>query len=146
MHFIPVSQELVSDGLAKPTETEYLFIAVRNCVQGSFGKVVTFDKSTRNVGEVLNMDTGVFTSPSKGAYMFKALALNGMYLQVNGVKIEWNEDEEIPYREHEAIHIARVTLNTGDRVTLFNYLQIDPVINYNQRNTEFQGFRLNHKT
>jgi len=147
MQFIPVSQELMIDGSAKSIENDYLFHATklykRETAPSTFNRVVTFDSSTWNYREGLNLASGIFTVPSKGSYLFQADVLKGMYLQVNGVKITWSEEGDI-YLSIPSFsqNIARVTLNAGDRVTLFNYQSYNPVENYFFY-INLKGFRIN---
>jgi len=147
MQSIPVSQELVIEGSAKPTEEEYIFHATkryyRENAPSTFNRVVTFELSTWNYREGLNLASGIFTVPSKGSYKFEADVLKGMYLQVNGVKISWSKEGDM----HDLIpfylkNIARVTLNAGDRVNLFNYQSNNPIEKYGVT-ISLRGFRVN---
>ena len=146
MQSIPVSQELVIGGSANPIEDDYIFHATklynRENAPYTFNRVVTFDASTWNYREGLNLASGIFTVPSKGSYRFEAVVLKGMYLQVNGVKIEWTEEVNLPSIPSYVKNIARVTLNAGDRVTLFNYNSYNPVENYFVY-INLKGFRIN---
>jgi len=147
MQSIPVSQELVMDGSAKPIEDDFLFHATklysRETAPYTFNRVVTFDSSIWNYREGLNLASGIFTVPSKGSYMFEALVVEGMYLQVNGVKIKWTEEGKNPHIPSYVKNIARVTLNAGDRVTLFNYQSYNLVENYLLAYIKLKGVRIN---
>jgi len=146
MQSIPVSQELVIDGSAKPIEDGILFHATRTYnrenAPSTFFKVVTFESSTWNYREGLNLSSGFFTVPSKGSYMFEAVVLKTMYLQVNGVYVKWSEEGEQREYSTTVTNIALLTLNAGDRVNLFNYKAINPFESL-IITISFKGFRLN---
>ena len=133
------------DGSAKPIEDDYIFHALklynRKYAQETFNRVVTFDSSTWNYREGLNLASGIFTVPSKGSYKFEAVVMKGMYLQVNGAFIKWSEEGNNPSLL-SVTNIARVTLNAGDRVTLFNSQSNNPPDNYNLY-IQLKGFRVN---
>ena len=147
MQSIPVSQKLVIDGSAKPIEDDYLFHATktynRENAQYTFNRVVTFESSTWNYRDGLNLASGIFTVPSKGSYMFQADVLKGMNLQVNGVDVKWSEEGTMhnptPFYLKK---IVRVTLNAGDRVNLFNYQSNNPVESWIIP-ISLKGFRVN---
>ena len=146
MQSIPVSQELVIDDSAKPIEDGYLFHATRTYnrenAPSTFFKVVTFESSTWNYREGLNLSSGIFTVPSKGSYMFVADVLKTMYIQVNGVYIKWSEEGEERQYPSSVTNIALVTLNAGDRVNLFNYKANNPFESLTI-NISLKGFRVN---
>ena len=148
MQSIPVSQELVIDGSAKPIDDDYLFHATktysRETGPSTFNRVVTYELFTWNYREGLNLTSGIFTVPSKGSYMFEGKVIKGMYLQVNGVKIEWTEEGNNPKIPQLVTNIARVTLNAGDRVALFNYGTSNPV-EYYFIVLYLKGIRINQK-
>ena len=67
-----------------------------------------------------------------------------MHLQVNGVKINWSKEgdmhaDSIPYYLK---NIARVTLNAGDKVNLFNYQSNNPIEKW-AVTISLKGFRVN---
>ena len=141
----PTTTSTTSPATTKPIKDDSIFDAVKYFTpfnaNNFFNRVVTFDSSTWNYREGLNLASGIFTVPSKGSYKFEAVVMKGMYLQVNGAFIKWSEEGNNPSLL-SVTNIARVTLNAGDRVTLFNSQSNNPPDNYNLY-IQLKGFRVN---
>jgi len=115
-----------------------LFDCFRYSVKGLFRKVVTYDHTHDNVESAMNLFSGIFTAPSQGVYLFETTALPGLDLQVNGNGVPWGYQPAI---EDENVRSnARISLNAGDRVNLYNSLDVDPIKFRNWR-VLFQGSR-----
>jgi len=144
----PTTTSTTSPATTKPIKDDSIFDAVKYFTpfnaNNFFNRVVTFDASTVNLRGGLNLPSGIFTVPSNGFYKFEAAVLKGMYLQVNGVQIKWNKEENNnPKIPSYVKNIARVTLNAGDKVTLFNYNSNYPVIGDWIVPIELKGYLVN---
>jgi hypothetical protein len=125
----------------KPVEKRFvkLFEVERYSIKGSFRKIVTYDRTSFNDG-TMNMDQGTFTAPAQGVYLFEARALPGVNLQLNGNPFNW-VDKSPSWNDKDIDLKARVALNAGDRVSLYNSLDVDPVSNFVNWSVHIKGFR-----
>jgi len=118
-----------------------LFHVERDSVKGSFRNVVTYDKSFVNVDSTMNLYSGTFSAPSQGVYYFEARALPGINLQVNGNGFNWRGQSPRQGQDKDLDSNARISLNAGDRVNLYNSLDVDPVKEFVNWSVLFKGFR-----
>ena len=84
------------------------------------------------------MTSGIFTAPSQGVYFFKAHTHPGIDLQVNGNGVSWTYQSDIFERTKREAH-TRVILNAGDRVNLYNSLDVNPVKEIDNWSVRFSG-------
>lgn len=103
------------------------FYVQRNYNFDKNGAIIPFQVARLNIGEAMNLNTGVFTAPVSGIYHFELSGvkdLSGTYLyidlQVNGVKVGSAHNQIASGGTHLRVSLtASLRLKVNDKVNLF---------------------------
>jgi len=141
--FIFVGLETVI-GSSRPTPV--YFYAQKTSSYGAQGPI-PFEVVVVNIGDALNLRTGVFTAPVSGVYFFSFDAYSDsgesrVHLQKNGVNVGQSFDYDYNYRSQQ-LHLASILqLDAGDEIQV--YLGTGRIYeDGNSHFTHFTGMLLN---
>ena len=120
------------------------FYLQRNSTFASAGTVIPYELTRLNIGNAMNIVTGVFTAPVNARYYFSFTAmswstdvLNNVYLRLNGVGIGISQ---APSYRYNLPLIATLQLKKGDTVDVF--LTQGSIYDSAGHHTKFSGFLL----
>ena len=121
------------------------FYAQKNSSYGAQGPI-PFETAVVNIGDALDLKTGVFTAPVPGVYFFSFDAYSDshegrVYLQKNGVTVGQSYDYDHSYLSQ--LHLASILqLDAGDEIQV-NVHSGQIYEDANGHNTHFAGMLLN---
>ena len=136
-HFTGIQLSTLS---APPNGLAY-FYALKNQPFATVNANVPFDILQTNIGSGMNIESGLFTAPSAGVYMFTAICLGsngaGLALKLNGIDVSYSFAVE-----NTATHGIQevLQLNAGDKVSL--YLIVGSIYDDKSSHTHFTGVQL----
>ena len=89
--------------------------------------VLLFQLARLNVGEAMNLTTGIFTVPSNGIYHFEFSGLKdeahtqtAVYLQINGENVAIGKANPFRFRAEDSLSLtSSFRLRKDDKVNLF---------------------------
>ena len=117
------------------------FTALRNTIYSTANSVIPYLTAQLNIGNAMNLTSGVFTAPVNGRYFFSFTAQGNVantILRLNSVAVASSYGASASSNTPIS---ATFNLKVGDRVD--TYLSQGSIGNYgSQPNTQFSGFLL----
>ena len=103
------------------------FSVQRNTIYDSFTTVIPYEKETLNIGGAMDLESGVFTAPTKGIYLF-TFTTNSCCTENNAswIRLRLNEEEiatsYVPDDRYSMPLSVTIRLEKGDEVDVYLYL------------------------
>ena len=102
------------------------FSVLRNSTQenGEERFVLTYDYETLNIGDGMNVSSGIFTAPISGTYFFIYHGVSSNYNTLPWLAIVLNNAQQLaecfPHRDYLCTTFSNVKLEAGDRIELIH--------------------------
>ena len=87
--------------------------------------VVTYDKAIVNVGNCMNITTGIFTAPISGPYWLSWTGPNGEYIPKSGASRLYTNGGYESWRDESVQTGVNMILKKGDKVFLWALFRND---------------------
>jgi len=123
------------------------FYVQRNSPFTTPNAIIPFEMALVNVGDAMDLVSGVFTVPVRGIYHFEFTAVKDystkflmVHLQVNGVQVGIANSQHTNTGVFDTISFGTsLRLNFGDKVNLFNW-RAGVMFDDAQHHTHFSGW------
>lgn len=123
LQYFPVSQELIGNVDIK-TKTVHFYVTRKSSFETI--AIIPFEEEQLNVGEAMNLETGVFTAPVNGLYHFEFAGASSSLVGFLAINLQVNNNSvgrasnSHPLDEYGYISLtSSFRLNANDKVNLY---------------------------